>query len=206
MEKFSDKRKIKIFGDIIEKGKFGILPTTLLRFKNDNLNIYPTQFFINDQHPKLLDVVPADDKQLVKSNRSKFQIMEIPDLSLPLTDILNIYNIDTYEELLKLIEKLLFDNESEYTIFRLVNIFTRVYYDELKNSLKKNNNNSLIKILKIIFNNEATNHTELSVFKIDDNKLSSFLKNWFEKNNKDSFYLNICKDVKNFLSNKYESI
>lgn len=206
MEKFSDKRKIKIFGDIIEKGETGLLSVSLLRMKNDNSNIYPTQFFINKQSGTLLDMVPDNHPYLVKSNRSKFQIMEIPDLSLPLIDILNMYNIDTYEELLKLIEKLLFDNESEYTIFRLVNIFTRVYYDELKNSLKKNNNNSLIKILKIIFNNEATNHTELSVFKIDDNKLSSFLKNWFEKNNKDSFYLNICKDVKNFLSNKYESI
>lgn len=209
MKKFSDKRKIKIFGDIIEKGETGILPFSLQSIKSDKSNIYATQFFINNPHNMMLDYAFPNNKQLVKSNRNKSEIMEIPDLSLPLTDILNIYGINTYEELLKLIEKLLFNNDSEYTIFRLVNIFTRVYYDELKNnfsinSLKKNN--SLIKIFKIIFNNEATNHTELSVFKIDDNKLSSFLKQWFEKNDKDSFYLNICKDVKNFLSNKYESI
>ena len=209
MKKFTDKRKIKIFGDIIEKGEIGILPFSLQAIKSNKSNIYATQFFINNPHNMMLDYAFPNNKQLVKSNRNKSEIMEIPDLSLPLTDILNIYGINTYEELLKLIEKLLFNNDSEYTIFRLVNIFTRVYYDELKNNLSINalkKNNALIKIFKIIFNNEVTNHTELSVFKIDDNLLSSFLKNWFEKNDKDSFYLNICEDVKNFLSNKYESI
>ena len=93
-----------------------------------------------------------------------------------------------------------FNNESEYTIFRLVNTYTRIYYDDLKKT-----NNSLIKIFKLIFNNDATNHSELSNYKINDDKLSSFLKKWFEENNKDNFNLNISEDVKNFLSNKYES-
>jgi hypothetical protein len=126
--------------------------------------------------------------------------MEIPDLSLPLTDILNIYDIDTYDELIDLIKNLLFNDTSEYTIYRLVNIYTRIYYDDLKKT-----NNSLIKIFKLIFNSDATNHSQISNYKIDDNKLSSFINKWFRKNNKDNFNLNICEDVKNFLSNKYES-
>jgi hypothetical protein len=146
------------------------------------------------------ELAPSNSKQLVKINKTTSELMEIPDLSLPLTDVLNIYNVDSYDELIDLIKKLLFNNASEYTIFRLVNTYTRIYYDDLKKT-----NNSLIKMFKLIFNNEATNHTELSNYKINDEKLSSFLKKWFEKNNKDSFYLNICEDVKNFLSNKYES-
>ena len=199
MKRFSDVRKIKIFGDIINRNDNFLLPNSLLKgtLTDDNIQ-YPTQFFINNSNLK--ENENANNKQLIKSNRTYSQLMEIPDLSLPLTDILNIYDIDTYDELIDLIKKLLFNNTSEYTIFRLVNTYTRIYYDDLKKT-----NNSLIKMFKLIFNNEATSHSEISNYKINDDKLSSFINKWFRKNNKDNFNLNICEDVKNFLSNKYES-
>jgi hypothetical protein len=199
MKRFSDVRKIKIFGDIINRNDNFLLPNSLLEgtLIDDNIQ-YPTQFFINNSNLK--ENENANNKQLIKSNRTYSQLMEIPDLSLPLTDILNIYDIDTYDELIDLIKKLLFNNTSEYTIFRLVNTYTRIYYDDLKKT-----NNSLIKMFKLIFNNEATSHSEISNYKINDDKLSSFINKWFRKNNKDNFNLNICEDVKNFLSNKYES-
>ena len=112
-----------------------------------------------------------------------------------------IYNVDTFEELFELIKDLLFNNESEYTIFRLVDTYSRIFYDDLKKT-----NKSLIKIFKLIFNNNATNHIDISLYIIDDKKLSSFIKKWLEKKDKDDFYFNISNDVKNFLSNKYESI
>jgi len=199
MKRFSDVRKIKIFGDIINRNENFLLPNSLLEgtLIDDNIQ-YPTQFFISNSNLK--ENENANNKQLIKSNRTYSQLMEIPDLSLPLTDILNIYDIDTYDELIDLIKKLLFNNTSEYTIFRLVNTYTRIYYDDLKKT-----NNSLIKMFKLIFNNEATSHSEISNYKINDDKLSSFINKWFRKNNKDNFNLNICEDVKNFLSNKYES-
>ena len=199
MKRFSDVRKIKIFGDIINRNDNFLLPNSLLEgtLIDDNIQ-YPTQFFINNSNLK--ENENANNKQLIKSNRTYSQLMEIPDLSLPLTDILNIYDIDTYDELIDLIKKLLFNNTSEYTIFRLVNTYTRIYYDDLKKT-----NNSLIKMFKLIFNNEATSHSEISNYKINDDKLSSFINKWFRKNNKDNFNLNICEDIKNFLSNKYES-
>ena len=199
MKRFSDVRKIKIFGDIINRNENFLLPNSLLEgtLIDDNIQ-YPTQFFISNSNLK--ENENANNKQLIKSNRTYSQLMEIPDLSLPLTDILNIYDIDTYDELIDLIKKLLFNNTSEYTIFRLVNTYTRIYYDDLKKT-----NNSLIKMFKLIFNNEATSHSEISNYKINDDKLSSFINKWFRKNNKDNFNLNISEDVKNFLSNKYES-
>jgi hypothetical protein len=199
MKRFSDVRKIKIFGDIINRNENFLLPNSLLEgtLIDDNIQ-YPTQFFISNSNLK--ENENANNKQLIKSNRTYSQLMEIPDLSLPLTDILNIYDIDTYDELIDLIKKLLFNNTSEYTIFRLVNTYTRIYYDDLKKT-----NNSLIKMFKLIFNNEATSHSEISNYKINDDKLSSFINKWFRKNNKDNFNLNICEDIKNFLSNKYES-
>jgi len=199
MKRFSDDRKIKIIGDVIKSNKSLILPNSLREsYITDDSIKYPTQFFIKNSNLK--ETIDSNSKQLIKSNRTYSQLMEIPDLSLPLTDILNIYDIDTYDELIDLIKKLLFNDTSEYTIYRLVNIYTRIYYDDLKKT-----NNSLIKIFKLIFNSDATNHSQISNYKIDDNKLSSFINKWFRKNNKDNFYLNICEDVKNFLSNKYES-
>lgn len=198
MKKFSDNRKIKIFGDIIEKDTSTIHVNELVIMGPSDYNKYQTQFFINNSNI-VESVTHADKKQLVKSNRTKSQLMEIPDLSLPLTDILNMYDVDNYEELIELIKKLLFDNAPEYTIFRLVNIYTRINYNDLKKT-----NNSLIKIFKLIFNKEAINHVELSKYKINEDKLSVFLNKWFRNNNENKFYLNICEDVKNFLSDKYE--
>ena len=200
MKKFSDNKKIKIFGDIIEKKNSGLLFNSLIisdELKSDN--IYPTQFFINNNKSSILDFEYTNNIKLVKSNRTKSQLMETPDLSLPLTDVLNIYDVDTYDELIELIKKILFDNGSIYTIFRLVNTYTRIYYNDLKKI-----NNSLIKIFKLIFNKEATNHIEISKYKINEDKLSVFLNKWFQKNDENKFYLNICKDVENFLSDKYE--
>lgn len=199
MKRFSDVRKIKIFSDVLKKGETYIAINTLEKIKiTCDDNIYQTQFFIDNNK---LSANAKDDKQLIKSNRSYSKLMEIPDLSLPLSDILNIYNIDTFDELFELIKDLLFNNESEYTIFRLVDTYTRIFYDDLKKT-----NKSLIKIFKLIFNNDATNHIDLSLYIIDDKKLSTFIKKWLEKIDKDNFYFNISNDVKNFLSNKYESI
>lgn len=198
MKKFSNNRKIKTFGDILEEGTSSLIFNRLQFFKSSG-NEYQTQFFINNNTGMLENLEYSDNKQLVKSNRTKSELMEIPDLSLPLTDILNTYDVDTYEELIELIKKLLFDNASKHTIFRLVNIYTRINYNDLKKT-----NNSLIKILKLIFNKEATNHIDLSKYKINEEKLSTFLNKWFQNNDENKFYLNICEDVKNFLSDKYE--
>ena len=73
----------------------------------------------------------------------------------------------------------------ENTIFRIVNIYVRIEFNELKKI-----NNTLIKIFKIIFKNKKVE---------DDEFINKFLKNWFEKNNKDDFRLNICNDFKNYL-------
>jgi hypothetical protein len=205
MKRFSDVRKIKIFSDVLKKGETYISKHTLEAIKiddnADNSDKYQTQFFIDNNNNNNLGLAANNKKQLIKSNRSYSKLMEIPDLSLPLSDILNIYNVDTFEELFELIKNLLFNNESEYTIFRLVDTYTRIFYDDLKKT-----NKSLIKIFKLIFNNNATNHIDISLYIIDDTKLSSFIKKWLEKKDKDDFYFNISNDVKNFLSNKYESI
>jgi hypothetical protein len=185
MKKFSDIRKLKSLTNPIKEGKSAIHPITLDLIINDNdYKIVPTQFFIND-----IDQINYND--IYKKQESKRTIsdnMAIPDLSLPSTDILNVYNIDSYDELIQVIKNI----KQEETLFRIVSLYTRIFYDDLKKS-----NNSLIKIFNIVFEDKNNN----------SDKIKKFLKTWFDKNNKDKFDLNICKDYKNFLSNnnKYES-
>lgn len=188
MKRFSDVRKIKVNADMVKKNNLFLHPNTLELGKNETDEpFYPTQFFIDNN--KLALALPAKNKQLVISKKTS-HLMEIPDLSLPLSDILNLYNVNTYDELLELIKKLKFDDKNEFTIYRLVNAYTRLFFNDLKKS-----NNTLIKIFKIIFDNH----------KINEDKLSAYIKKWFDKNDQDNFELNICNDIKSFLSNKYES-
>jgi hypothetical protein len=176
MNKFSELRKIKLVGNPFNKNETVIHPITLqTATNNNNYKVYPSQFFITDNK------LSTDNKFTnEKVSRSELKNMEIPDLSLPITDILNVYNIDNYDELIKELKIL----ENQSTMFRIVNIYTRLFFDTLKK-----NNSSLIKIFKIIFTNE----------KINEEKTNSFLNKWFENNKKDSFNLNICKDYKNFI-------
>lgn len=182
MNKFSEIRKIKILGNPINKDKSSLHPNSLiLATNNNNYNIVPSQFYINEKHN--IEMLYEYKNQTISRDISKN--METPDLSLPLTDILNIYEIDTYDELLKEIKKLISNNKPEDTLFRIINIYTRIFYDNLKK-----NSSSLIKIFKIVFED----------IKINENKTKKFLSDWFEKNNSKNFNFNICKDYKIFLS------
>jgi hypothetical protein len=183
MNKFSEKRKIKVLGNPINKNNSSLHPNSLtLSYNNEEYDIVPSQFYINGKNS--MEMVFKHTNQNISRNVSKN--METPDLSIPLTDILNIYEIDTYDELIQEIKKLISDNKPEDTIFRIINIYTRVFFDNLKK-----NNSSLIKIFKIIFEDN----------KFNESKTKKFLNVWFENNKSDNFNFNICKDYKNFLSN-----
>jgi len=182
MNKFSEVRKIKVLGNPINKNNSSLHPNTLMLIgNNENYTIIPSQFYITD---KKIDIETKYNNQKISRDISKN--MDTPDLSLPLTDILNIYDIDTYDELLEVIKKLINNNKPDETIFRIVNIYTRIFFDNLKK-----NSSSLIKIFKIIFEDS----------KINETKTKKFLNDWFQNNKSDNFNFNICKDYKNFLSN-----
>ena len=188
MKRFSDKRIIKqISNNPLKKGTESIHPLTLeINKNNERFDVMPTQFFITERDNfKIFDnYAPITNKNLIKSRNDKDN-MEIPDLSLPMTDYLNIYNIDNYDELITSLKNMVHKDVLENTIFRIVNIYVRIEFNELKKI-----NNTLIKIFKIIFKNK----------KVEDNEfINKFIKNWFEKNNKDDFRLNICNDFKKYL-------
>ena len=181
MKRFSDKRQIKqISSNPLRQNETQIHPLTLELLKNnENKNVVLTQFWLENDSD-LLKVTFQNNKHLVKS-RSDKDNMEIPNLSLPLDNVLKIYGINNYNELILKIEE---DKSNIKTIYRLINIFTRIEFDELKKI-----NNSLIKIFKLVFENK----------KLDDEFIKKFLKKWFQEKSKDDFFLNICNDFENFL-------
>ena len=182
MKRFSDKRIIKqISNNPLKKGKDGLHPITLETIKADE-NMIATQFFITKN--KFSNYTKENDKNLVKS-RNDIDNMQYPDLSLPLTDYINIYDIDTDEELFLKLKNMVNKNALEDTIFRIVNLYVRIKFKELKKI-----NNLLIKIFKIIFKNKKLENDEF---------INEFIKKWFENNNEDDFKLNICNDFKNYL-------
>ena len=186
MKNFSDYRKIKPIATSIAKDEMIFNPNTLEIIKNNiKNNIAPSQFYING------NVFESDmivDGKNIMNKKNTTKNMETPDLSLPLTDILNVYNIDNYDELLLIIKDLIKNNSPKYTIYRLVNLYTRAFFND-----NKNTHNALIKILKIIFPD----------FNIEDKIYIEFLNNWFKNHNEDDFELNLCGDFKKFLGNKY---
>jgi hypothetical protein len=186
MKKFSDKRIIKQISNIsLNKGETGLHPLTLAVGRNDTKNtMIVTQFYLNEKKELQLNI-PESTKNIVKSRNDRDN-MQFPDLSLPLTDMLNLYEIDSYDELVEILKKYMAENQNkpEATIFRLVNLYTRIFYDELNKT-----NNSLIKIFKIIFPNKN----------INEEKTKSFLTKWFKDNHLDTFDLNICSDYKKFI-------
>jgi len=181
MNKFSEIRKIKVLGNPVNKDKSSLHPNTLTIIgNNEEYKIVPSQFYITNNK---IFVETIYTNQNISRDISKN--METPDLSLPLTDILNIYGIDSYDELLQEIKKLINNNKPEETIFRIINIYVRVFFDNLKK-----NSSSLIKIFKIVFEDIIINET----------KTIQFLNDWFKNNKSINFNFNICKDYKNFLS------
>jgi hypothetical protein len=184
MKKFSDKRILKQLSDNpLKKGTSGIHPLTLEIVSNEeNVDVIATQLHLGKDIFEIY--TPKTNKNIIKS-RNDIDNMQYPDLSLPLTDYINIYDIDTDEELFSSLKNMVNKNALEDTIFRIVNLYVRIKFKELKKI-----NNLLIKIFKIIFKNKKLENDEF---------INEFIKKWFENNNEDDFKLNICNDFKNYL-------
>jgi hypothetical protein len=105
---------------------------------------------------------------------------------LPLSDILLIYDISNYDELIKWLQ----GKHSDETIYRVVNTFTRIEFKELKKI-----NNRLIKILKMIFDFDN----------IKEDSINNFINKWFKEKDEDDFNLNICEDFKKKFLSKYNN-
>jgi len=187
MTSFTDKRILRqISNEPLKKGQFKMHPITLEIIKNrDSLgrDLVLTQFSIDEKSP--INFKYTSNESNTKNYRTDTENLLIPNLSLPLSDILLIYGISNYDELIKWLQ----GKHTDETIYRVVNTFTRIEFKELKKT-----NNRLIKILKMIFQIDTEEET-----------IINFLNKWFKKKDEDDFNFNICQDFKKKFLGKYNN-
>ena len=189
MTSFTDKRILRqISNEPLKKGQIRMHPITLEAMENKDplgRDTLFTQFSINKDDPLIFNYDTSNDVN-TKKYRTDTENLLIPTLSLPLSDILLIYDISNYDELIKWLQ----GKHSDETIYRVVNTFTRIEFKELKKT-----NNRLIKILKIIFDFDN----------IKEDSINNFLNKWFKEKDEDDFNLNICEDFKKKFLSKYNN-
>ena len=164
----------------IKPNDIAIDPLTLLITKNPlKKTMYFTKFHFDDG--KL--VTSSENKNLQISNDS----MSAPPILISSSEFIKIHNINNINDLIEYIN----DNDENFHYNnRLINCFIRSNYDDLTK-----NNKILTNIYLKLFKN----------FKIDPKHVNNFIEIWFKNNNANSFFLNLGNDLKNYLSNQYES-
>lgn len=179
---FKGNRILKNDSMEIKAGDIGLNPLTLMLIENPTDNtIYFSKFHFDNNK---LSTTTVDKKLKLPNNN----FMATPPILIPQTDFLKIYEINDINDLIKYIDDNidnLFDNNN-----RIINCFIRSNYKDLSK-----NNKILSNIYLKLFKN----------YKININEINKFIKNWFKNNNSNFFYLNLGKDLENYLSKKYES-
>ena len=101
MSSFSDKRIIKqISNEPLKHKEKKMHPITLEEMVNKDTfgrDVLFTQFSINKNEPLIFNYDTTNDVNIKKYRNDKDNLL-IPNLSLPLSDILLIYDISNYEE------------------------------------------------------------------------------------------------------------
>jgi len=154
----------------------------------NKFNIIPTNLKLNKPTIK-------KEKKIYNStnnNNIKEQKVATPDLTISYNKILELYNIKTINDMEEIVND---KTNSFYYINRIFIAWTFDNFDVLKthNNIFINMCHKLLLLLlpKIVKENDLKKH------------IKNYLEFWFEKNTKDSFSLNIMKDMETYFIKKF---
>jgi hypothetical protein len=170
--------------------------TLKLRYNTNNQDFNNnSQEYVFDENSKTKII-----KKLIndKTNTYSKKNLLSSETSKTYIDILNLYNIITFDDLFEQIKLLIKDNKNYYNINRLINCWIRHNFDDLKNKYNILVN-IYIYILKYLNNNNQV-EKKFIIDNIFENKLELKIKKWFETVNKKSFIL----DLFNYLLKKLQ--
>ena len=126
--------------------------------------------------------------------------MYVPPIGITASDILQVYNIESLDDLSRWINK----NISEYNFFtlnRILNSWIRVYFDIIKK-----HNNHLEKICLTLMDKDffidKINIMKKKIINMPT-EIKDFIDYWVNKNNQNEFKLNLLDDFLHFLNKKY---
>lgn len=191
-----DKRKIKILSsNIIDNNQDKYLhpnDLSLLTVPDANTNNIFTLSKYYILNNKIKDTSkPINNVLKSKLNIDNSKYMLTPSVILSSESILQLYKIESIDDLVLTINNFIVDNKNFNTINRILNSFIKANLNDLKK-----NNKIIYKIIIDLFKNYFPR------FEIKNNeiKILEYIKKWFNEKNDNEFNFNLFYDIKNFLN------
>jgi hypothetical protein len=173
-------KKNKNLGYEIEKNQFFLNPITLQLEQNiTKSNVCPTKFFFENNQIKNTKIDCNKN-----SNEDIHKYMLYPHTIISYFEILNLYNINSFDDLYNIIKNIIEENNNFIFIHRIINIWIKNNFDDLKNK-----NKILIKLYIYIFEHFYPNN------EISEKMLQKYINDWFTNNKSNNFYLNLGEEI-----------
>lgn len=191
-----EKRKIKIISsNLTNNNNDEILdPNNLGLITNDNTFVLTKNYILNNQlvNTKIISNnkfnLKTGDSKLDNHNHNR-KYMLYPSVILSSESILQLYEIETIDDLIETVNNYIKNNKNFYTINRILNVFIKNNLDDLKK-----NNGIINKIIIDLFNNYYPE------FKNNEKKIIDYIKLWFKNQNENDFYFDLFNNIIKFLS------
>jgi hypothetical protein len=190
-----EKRKIKIISSNLTNNNDEILdPNNLGLITNDNTFVLTKNYILNNQLVNT-KIIPNNkfnlktvDSKLDNHNHNR-KYMLYPSVILSSESILQLYEIETIDDLIETVNNYIKNNKNFYTINRILNVFIKNNLDDLKK-----NNGIINKIIIDLLNNYYPE------FKNNEKKIIDYIKLWFKNQNENDFYFDLFNNIIKFLS------
>jgi hypothetical protein len=179
----NSSRKIKQLGNIhLKKGERFLHPLTLqVGVKTDNNPEYASELYYKNGKPQFT----KESNKYIKYSKKQLQtFMALPYLNLSTSNLLNIYEINSSDDLIDFIITGIQNNIPYNNLYRIINIWI---YDNFYDLQKYNN--ILLKIIEII-------NTHIWKYKIDKDIINNYIKLWFTKVDINDFNFNFIDNIK----------
>lgn len=183
-----EKRKIKIISsNLSDNINDEILhPNNLLLYSSKNNNTAMlTKDYILDNKIVNYKYIP-NNKLNLKIDDKKYMLT--PSIILSSESILQLYKIESVDDLIETVNNFIKNNKNFYTINRILNVFIKNNLDDLKK-----NHGIIYKIIIDLINNYYPE------FKNNEKKILEYIKIWFKNKNENDFdfdlFNNIIKNI-----------
>jgi len=179
------ERIIKNIGNKVKKKETYLHPNTLQIIETQYINEYPSKYYIRDEDVLFRNIT---DKYNKKNKKELVKYMLYPSTVIIYNEILNLYNIISYDDLFDKVKELTTEDTPYHTINRIINCWIRLNYKDLKK-----NNKILINIYLFILNHYYPN------IEIDKDNLIDLINKWFISNKESTFNLDLGNDIMQYL-------
>lgn len=168
---------IKNIGNKVKNKDSYLHPNTLLLNEVYDEDNYPTKYYLKNNK---IFYNMVSDKYKENNNKSLIKYMLYPSTVLAYNEILNLYDIISYEDLFDKIKELINYDKPYDSINRILNSWIRLNYKDLKK-----NNKILTNIYMYIYD------YYYSLVDINDSDVENEIRKWFSSHKQSNFELNL---------------